>query len=147
MSLTIRNGRYDDLAQILRLYTQYNHDIPRLAENEETASCWQSILENQNLHYFVGELDGKVVTSCFLAVIPHLASGKPYGLVENVITDEKYRKRGYATALLQYTLQIAWRNNCCQVMLLTGSKDESTLRFYEKAGFKREIKTGFIAYP
>jgi hypothetical protein len=30
-------------------------------------------------------------------------------------------------------------------MLLTGRKDESTLRFYEGAGFSREGKIGLIA--
>lgn len=34
-----------------------------------------------------------------------------------------------------------------QVMLATGSRKEETLRFYEKAGFLRGVKTGFIAYP
>jgi len=29
-------------------------------------------------------------------------------------------------------------------MLLTRSKKDSTLKFYDKAGFKRGIKTGFI---
>jgi len=147
MSIMIRHSRYEDLSKILILYTQYNHDIPRLTENEETSSLWKHILENPNLHYLVGELGGEVVTTCFLAVIPHLASGKPYGLIENVITDETHRNKGYGLALLRYALQTAWKNNCCHVMLLTGSREDSTLRFYEKAGFRGDLKKGFIAYP
>jgi hypothetical protein len=30
-------------------------------------------------------------------------------------------------------------------MLMTGRKDEATLRFYEGAGFKRHVKEAFIA--
>lgn len=32
-------------------------------------------------------------------------------------------------------------------MLLTGKKDESTLRFYQDAGFDGDEKRGFIARP
>jgi hypothetical protein len=32
-------------------------------------------------------------------------------------------------------------------MLLTGRKQEETLRFYERAGFQRGVKTGFVAKP
>lgn len=31
-------------------------------------------------------------------------------------------------------------------MLMTGRKDEWVLRFYEKAGFVRGEKTGFVKY-
>jgi hypothetical protein len=49
--------------------------------------------------------------------------------------------------LLRHALQIAWGRNCYKVILLTGSKSEGTLRFYEQAGFRKGIKTGFIAMP
>ncbi|YAG15150.1 hypothetical protein NSTC745_04511 [Nostoc sp. DSM 114161] len=48
---------------------------------------------------------------------------------------------------LHYALDLAWQQKCYKVMLLTSSKSEETLRFYERAGFKRGVKTGFIARP
>ncbi|MDX8362809.1 GNAT family N-acetyltransferase [Cytobacillus sp. IB215316] len=74
-------------------------------------------------------------------------SARPYGLIENVVTHSNYRRKGYGTEVLQAALDIAWEQNCYKVMLLTGSKKEETLSFYERAGFKKGIKTGFIATP
>ena len=92
--------------------------------------------------------EGKLVSTCNLTIVPNLTrSAQPYGLIENVVTHPEYRKRGIGTQVLQYALNIAWKQGCYKVMLLTGSKRESTLRFYEQAGFVRGEKTGFVAKP
>ena len=62
------------------------------------------------------------------------------------MTHADYRKRGYATECLDYAKKIAMDNNCYKMMLLTGSKKESTLRFYEKAGYNSSDKTAFIQW-
>jgi GNAT superfamily N-acetyltransferase len=96
----------------------------------------------------VGEMEGRLVASCTLIIIPNLTRGaRPYGLIENVVTHAEFRQKGIGGSLLRYTLQLAWEHQCYKVMLLTGRKQEETLRFYEKAGFQRGIKTGFVAKP
>lgn len=42
--------------------------------------------------------------------------------------------------------EIALRENCYKMMLLTGSKNESTLAFYERAGYNQNDKTAFIQW-
>ncbi len=71
---------------------------------------------------------------------------RPYAFVENVITDKEYRKKGFATACLNFAKEIAKRENCYKMMLLTGSKEENTLRFYEQAGYNKNDKTAFIQW-
>ena len=89
-----------------------------------------------------------MVSSCILVIIPNLTrNARPYGLIENVITHPQYRHQGIGTRMLQHTLAIAWERDCYKVMLMTGRRDESTLQFYEKAGFQRGIKTAFLAKP
>lgn len=97
---------------------------------------------------FLGALaSGLAVSSCTLSVIPNLTrNAAPYAVVENVVTHEDHRRCGYGRAVLAHALAQAWRQGCYKAMLLTGSKKESTLRFYEDAGFRRE-KTAFVARP
>jgi hypothetical protein len=49
--------------------------------------------------------------------------------------------------VLGAALELAWERDCYKVILLTGRKEEGTLRFYEQAGFEAGIKTGFVAKP
>jgi len=52
-----------------------------------------------------------------------------------------------ATECLNYARDIAIENNCYKMMLLTGSKNEKTLNFYENAGYNGADKTAFIQWP
>ena len=63
-------------------------------------------------------------------VLPTGIKQRPHAVVENVVTDSACRGRGLATACLDYARDIARRENCYKIMLMTGSKLESTLRFY-----------------
>ncbi len=80
-------------------------------------------------------------------VIPNLTRNvRLYAFVENVVTKRDYRKKGYATVCLNYAKQIAQENYCYKIMLLTGSKEESTLDFYRNAGYNSTDKTAFIQW-
>lgn len=92
----------------------------------------------------VADAAGLLAASCTLAVVPNLTHGVwPYGVIENVVTHSEHRRRGLGRAVLQAALAMAWDANCYKVTLTTGSRRESTLRFYERAGFIRGSKTCF----
>lgn len=146
MSAVIREINEGDFEGLMKLYMQL-HDNPMPEKTDEIMTLWRSILDDANHHIIVAEDDGKIVSSCVCVIIPNLTRGqRPYAFVENVITDENYRKQGLATACLNYAKQIAEHENCYKMMLLTGSKQESTLNFYERAGYNRNDKTAFIQW-
>lgn len=139
----ITNADFDEL---MTLYMQL-HGNPFPEKNDEIMVLWEGILADPNHHIIVAEEDGKIVSSCVCVVIPNLTHGQqPYAFIENVVTDEAYRKRGLATACLDFAKEIALKENCYKMMLLTGSKSESTLNFYERAGYNRNDKTAFIQW-
>ncbi|WP_235885126.1 GNAT family N-acetyltransferase [Bradyrhizobium frederickii] len=63
--------------------------------------------------------------------------GRPYGVIENVVTHVDYRRLGLGRRVLAHALDVARQADCYKVHLATGSKREATLRFYEGAGFHR----------
>lgn len=143
---TVRKAEYEDLEGLLRLYTML-HDNPYPDIDDRINEIWKSIVDDKKQNIIIGELDGKTVSSCTLIIIPNLThSQRPYALIENVITDEAERGKGYATKCLDYAKGIAVRNNCYKIMLLTGSKDTRTLDFYKHAGYNSNDKTAFIQW-
>lgn len=144
--MEIRDVQKSELKQLLELYTQlHNNDMPEFDEKLE--SLWNKILADENHHIIVGIMDKQIVSSCVIVIIPNLTnSQRPYALIENVITHADYRNKGYATQLLNYAKDIATKENCYKIMLMTGSKKESTLKFYEKAGYNQNDKTAFIQW-
>ena len=142
----IREIKETDFDSLMELYMQL-HDNPMPDKTLEIMELWKRVLEDKDHHIIVAEEDGKIVSSCVCVIIPNLTHNQqPYAFVENVITDEKYRKRGLATECLNYAKTIAQNENCYKIMLLTGSKKESTLDFYRQAGYNSEDKTAFIQW-
>jgi len=143
----IREIRYEDLEQLLKLYTQlHDNSMPEQGGAELTA-VWAGILNDKNHHIIAAEEEGHIISSCVCVIIPNLTRNlRPYALIENVITDVNYRKKGFASACLDYARQIAVKNQCYKMMLLTGSKDAKTLEFYKRAGYNEKDKTAFIQW-
>ena len=133
--MNIRELRAEDLAPLLGLYTHLHaHDDPLLPASEVQA-VWAEALANPRIRYFGGWDEGQLVSSCTLTVIPNLTRAcRPYGVIENVVAHTVHRGDGWGRALLQHALAHAWRERCYKVMLMTGRKDENTLRFSNAHG-------------
>ncbi len=146
--MAVRELGDSDLDAILALYGDLHSKDDPLPPRLSVEHTWETVLAgagNHYLGYFVGD---RLVSSCVLTIVPNLTRGcRPYGLVENVVTQADHRRRGYATAVLHRALELAWSERCYKVMLLTGSTDEGVLGFYEAAGFRPGVKKGFVALP
>lgn len=131
----------EHLDGLWRLYGQLHPQRePQLPLAEAAA-----VLRHPGLRHFGGFAGPQLVASCNLAVIPNLTrGGRPYAVVENVVTDAAYRRQGWGAALMAHALDQAWAAGCYKVVLTTSRKDEATLRFYERCGFDRHDKTAFV---
>lgn len=144
--MEIREVKNIELNELLLLYTQlHNNTVEN--NDSELISIWSDIINDKNYHIIVAVENGEIITSCTLIIVRNLThQQRPYGLIENVITDENHRGKGLATACLNYAKDIAIDNKCYKIMLMTGSKSDSTLNFYDRAGYNCKDKTAFIQW-
>ena len=142
----VREAVNSDLNEILELYCFLHEDSIPNCDNR-LQETWSQIMEEKNHHIFVNEVDGKIVSSCVCVIVPNLTRNvRPYAWIENVVTHESYRGRGYASQCLEYAKTVAEQSGCYKIMLMTGSKRAETLHFYEQAGYNSRDKTAFIRW-
>lgn len=140
----VREAKREDLDSLLKLYL-FLHEERIPDHDRHLTETWEQILGDRNHHLIVNEVGGQIVSSCVCVIIPNLTRNvRPYAFMENVVTHADHRGKGYAGECLEYARQIAEKENCYKMMLLTGSKKAETLHFYEKAGYNSSDKTAFI---
>lgn len=136
-----------DFEDVLRLYRQLQPEDPVLHDGSDAAAFGQ-ILRSPGLHLFVLEVDGAIVATTYLNVIPNLTrSASPYAVIENVVVEETLRGTGLGKQIMVGTLRAAWDAGCYKAMLLTGSRDPATHSFYRACGFSPDAKTAYLARP
>lgn len=143
----IRKATPADAEALHGLY--FNHLTANPPKEPQDMAVWREKLArfegDPHYHLLVGEADGRVVSSVTLVIVENLTNNlRPYAVIENVVTHVDYRGRNYASALMDKASNIAVEHGCYKIMLLTGSKKDSTLDFYARCGFDRNEKTAFI---
>jgi GNAT superfamily N-acetyltransferase len=132
----------EHLPKILELYKQLLPDEEPLEINK-ASEIWE-IIERNNIKYFIAMEDNKIISSCYLAIIPNLTrNGKSNGFIENVITDEHYRKKGIGKKITEMAIEYGKQNNCYKIILQSSAKRIDAHKFYEKCGFDGNSKRAF----
>jgi GNAT superfamily N-acetyltransferase len=146
MHATIRPAKPTDQRALGDLYGQLNPNDPPWASDTVAADALSKVLRHDGTTIFVCEVAGSAISTCMLVVCPNFSrAGRPFGLIENVVTDREYRRRGYGRLVVEHAVEAAREKGCYRVTLMTGSRREETLRFYEAAGLRRNTKTAFEA--
>ena len=142
----VREIDCNELTELLELYLHlHENTVPDTTEILNNA--WNTIVQDKNHHIIVNEVNGKIVSSCVCVIIPNLTRDvRPYAFIENVVTHSDYRGKGYATECLNFAKELAVKSDCYKMMLLTGSKKETTLNFYSRAGYNSTDKTAFVQW-
>lgn len=98
----VREIKENERNKLLNLYL-YLHEKFMPEMTEHLKNTWETIMKDKNHHTIVNEVGNKIISSCVCVIIPNLTRNvRPYALIENVVTREDYRGKGYATECLNY---------------------------------------------
>ena len=144
LAFNIRMINKNDLPALQELYLElYDTEIQPITS--ETMQLWESILTDPNHHIIIGEEMGRIVSSVTLVIIKNLTRKmKPTALIENMVTAPSHRNKGYARLLLNKAVEIAKEHECYRITFISGTKNESTIKFYLNSGFTNSEKSAYI---
>ncbi|MHA1571402.1 MAG: GNAT family N-acetyltransferase [Alphaproteobacteria bacterium] len=107
-------------------------------DGAEGAARWAALLEHPGTIVLGAEVDGLLVAIVTLHILPNMTfGGRPYALIENVVTAQAYRGRGIGRRTMEEAVAAAWAAGASKIMLLTGPK-RGVRGVYEQLGFTDE---------
>lgn len=132
----------NELPLLLDLYKQLNPD--NILTDELTAkNVWKEI-EKRDIKYFIAKDNEKIIAACYICIVPNLTyGGKSIGYIENVVTDQDYRRKGIGRKIIENAVNHAKANNCYKVILQSGNSRTDAHKFYKSIGFDGNSKKAF----
>ena len=141
----IRKLSREDLDALLNVYRELHVKYDPLPLRSKLEQLWKDICEDPRLIYIGAFDETNLVATCNAAIVPNLTRGaRPFAVVENVWTHPKFRRRGIGSAVLQDLLSRCWDARCYKVMLLSAAHRGAAHEFYERNGFDKQSKQGFV---
>lgn len=139
--ITIRPATSADLPPFLALLRHLNPRDPVPDPAKAQAAFDRMLASDQNI-VFLAISGETLAASCTLTIIPNLTrNARPYAVIENVVTDPNFRRRGLGHAVLHAAQHAAWNAECYKIMLATGRPE--LVPFYQAAGFALGGKSFF----
>ena len=139
----VKRNEYDQLLGLMRQLNPLDREA-----SEIEFQVFNAIINSKYLELIVAEDGGVLLGSCYINVIPNITrGGRPYAVIENVVTDSAHRNRGIGKSLLDHAVELAWAQNCYKVMLMSGRTEVAVHAFYKKCGFNADEKQAYIQRP
>lgn len=138
-------------AKKTRLLTREDADQALILYNELTVgppaddpAAFYVVLDHPGTGVFGAFSGNDLAAMVTLHLLPNvLWSGRPYGLIENVVTRRNFQRQGFGRLAMQAAIDAAWDTGAYKLMLMTGQKRGAT-GFYEAVGFTGRDKFAMV---
>ena len=149
---TIRPATEDDIPRILELYEEQlaigatETEMQRNPSSDDYLQAFSMINALPGCELVVAEEDGEVIGTTMLMIVPNLShKALPWAVVENVVVDSDYRRKGIGRLLMDYCAAQAKKAGCYKVQLLSNKSRNEAHQFYLSLGYKASAE-GFRLY-
>jgi ribosomal protein S18 acetylase RimI-like enzyme len=105
------------------------------AEFERRRAVWRNTLAQDGYASWIAEIDNQPAGFIDLILFHDIAHGGALGLINNLVVDARFRRRGLGEALLSEAIAHCRRSGAAELHLWTDSDNAPALRLYESAGF------------
>ena len=137
----IRNLEESDLSQVAALYTLFWNEEMNLTKMQ---AKFGQISSNPDYIFLCAESNGKVVGTIQGIVCEEIYGDcNPFLVMENFVIDKGNRGKGLGRQLLNELEKAGKEKNCSQIIFITETDREDTVKFYEKMGFDPTSHKGF----
>lgn len=139
----IRSAHPHDAAAIEALYRQLVGDPHVRVERVRI----QAISDDPRTKLFVCELNGEVTATALVSLCSDVMYGdQPFAIVENLVVDSQHRGKGLGDRLLREVERFCLEEDCSKMMLMSTATRVDAHRFFERMGFRSDVKRGFVKY-
>ncbi len=135
MNVTIRNGKTDDVPEVLKLIKDLAIYEKALDEVETTVESMivDCFGEKKLFDFIVAELDSNIIGTAVYFSTYSTWKGRVLYL-EDLIVQEEYRRSGIGKKLLDVLINIAVSLNCKRMSWQVLDWNEPAIEFYKKIG-------------
>ena len=139
--ITVREAEADDFAALLCLLDQMDESMYRgrgHADEDDIHALYEAILADRDQRLLVAEDGGQLVGSAHVTVLGHIGrSLSRSAVVEAVVVDPAYRRKGVGAALMRAAAEAAREAGCYKLTLTSNLARTGAHRFYSRLGWKR----------
>lgn len=131
----------DDIPQLAELYRQF-WDEKSCVETMYKKFCR---FREVGSHILLSAVENGLLIGSAMGVICGELYGdcRPFLVLENMIVDKKFRKRGVGKALIFELEKKAVEKSCTQIILVTETNRIEACKFYEYAGYSPDTHRGY----
>lgn len=142
MSFFIRDAIPSDLPAIIALLDDdeqsRGRELPGLPLDLRYRAAFDAIAADPNQQLLVGTLDGDLVGTMQLTIIPGIAfRGAWRGQIEAVRIASSLRGGGYGRLMIEWAVERCRARGCSMVQLMSMQSRADAHRFYERMGWKK----------